>query len=243
MGFIKEFYEKRKIAKQILNTYKLGGFEAIEDSLAKLVNEREDIAIYLFKYINGIFGVNYDFFSSVMKSKKIVFSSNIIASSIPNRYLYIYFNNHKDVLTTEQIISILEENFDSYYDNYAEDLYRIINYATDSKYYDTINSLIIKYPTYESAYYIRSAMRRSKNYSDEMIDAMIATNNLEELQLLKKDILYNDFNGDSISKKLDDKLNESEEKKFKHSHSKTDEKKTSKLQKSKEKLDECIKNL
>ena len=235
MNFIKKFYEKRKITNQLLKTYSLGGFKTIENVLAKLTQEHEDIAIYLFKYINTMPALKYDFYNGVLSSKKIHLSNNIIEESIPNRFFHIYFENHKDELSQARIIYILENNFISYYDDYAADLYRLMELAlNDAKYYETINSLIIKFPTYESASYIRRAMKISQDYSIEMVAAMIATNNLEELKLLRHDMSY------QIPNALKNKIKELEEKENKHSSSKAIKKKAAKLATLREKLDESI---
>ena len=119
MNLIKLFHQ-RKITKQLIKTYELGGFSAIEGILAKLVKENEDAAIYFFRYYNGSYTCSSidDFYKRVIESKKIVLSDRILRSSIYNKYFCNYFQNYKDDLTKEQIISILEENFNFYYSKY-----------------------------------------------------------------------------------------------------------------------------
>lgn len=211
MNFIEKLYKKRKIAKQLIKTYTLGGFDAIEDSLAKLCNEHEDFAIYFFKYFNGLYENDVEFFRNVMESQKIVISSNILRASIYNKYLPMYFANYRNRLTKEQIISILNENFSFYYSDNAENLFTIMRYhVLGDEYNDLLNALIIKFPTYESAYYIVCAIERSSDYSDKMIDAMIATNNLDAMIDLRAVLKIRDVD---IPKKLEDKIEELEKKK------------------------------
>ena len=239
MNLIKLFHQ-RKVAKQLIKTYELGGFSAIEDSLAKLVKENEDAAIYFFRRCNSSFA-SYDFFKSVMGSKKIVLSNKILRSAIYNEYFYMYLETHKDELPKEQIISILQENFDSYYSNYSNDLYHIKEIAlNNSEYYDIICSLIIKFPTYKSAQDIRLVMSWANNYSEKMIDAMIATNNLEELMLLKQTMEIKKL---SVPEKLKNKINELIRERSIESDPKKEEKRLTKLEKSQAKLDESIKKL
>lgn len=209
MNFIKKICEKRKITKQLIKTYELGGFATIEDSLAKLCKEHEDIAIYFFKYFNKSYENGDEFFRDIMQSQKIVISSKILRESINNKHIVTYLAYYKDRLTKEQIFSILNENFSSYYNSYTENLYTIMRYVLGREYYNIINSLIIKYPTYQSACDIGRAIVLSENYSDMMIDAMITTNNLEEMNNLRVAMKIRHVD---IPKKLNDKIEELEKK-------------------------------